>query len=328
MPGACSSGATAMKRHHLFIMLGCLLVVLLLALSLGQQPINLLQVDELQLKILLELRLPRVVVALLMGAALGVAGAILQGVFRNPLADPYVLGTSSGAALAAAFGLLATQGAAVWLVPSLALIGALTTSAVVVALGRDAWGVRAERLLLAGVGIGFFLSAILMLVMSLAQADGVKRALLWMAGDLAGADWTLVPAAALLMLAGFVLALSRSRALNALSLGDELAFGLGFEPGRERMLLVLAAALLTAAAVALGGIVGFVGLMVPHGVRVLVGADARRVLPLSAVGGGMLLCLADTVGRSVLPPVEIPAGVVTALIGAPWFLVMLRRGIR
>jgi len=317
-----------MKRHPLFIMLGCLLAVLLLALSLGQQPINLLQVDELQLKILLELRLPRVVVALLMGAALGVAGAILQGVFRNPLADPYVLGTSSGAALAAAFGLLATQGAAVWLVPSLALIGALTTSAVVVALGRDAWGVRAERLLLAGVGIGFFLSAILMLVMSLAQADGVKRALLWMAGDLAGADWSLVPAAAVLMLTGFVLALSRRRALNALSLGDELAFGLGFEPGCERMLLVLAAALLTAAAVALGGIVGFVGLMVPHGVRVLVGADARQVLPLSAVGGGMLLCLADTVGRSVLPPVEIPAGVVTALIGAPWFLVMLRRGIR
>lgn len=317
-----------MKRHPLLIMLGCLLVVLLLALSLGQQPINLLQVDELQQKILLELRLPRIVVALLMGSALGVAGAILQGVFRNPLADPYVLGTSSGAALAAAFGLLATQGTVVWLVPCLALIGALTTSAVVVFLGRDAWGVRAERLLLAGVGIGFFLSAVLMLVMSLAQADGVKRALLWMAGDLAGADWTLVPAAAVLMLLGFVLGLSRRRGLNALALGDEVAFGLGLEPGRERMLLVLAAALLTAAAVALGGIVGFVGLMVPHGVRVLVGADARRVLPLSAVGGGMLLCLADTVGRSLLPPVEIPAGVVTALIGAPWFLVMLRRGIR
>lgn len=317
-----------MKRHPLLIMLGCLLVVLLLALSLGQQPINLLQVDELQQKILLELRLPRIVVALLMGSALGVAGAILQGVFRNPLADPYVLGTSSGAALAAAFGLLATQGTVVWLVPCLALIGALTTSAVVVFLGRDAWGVRAERLLLAGVGIGFFLSAILMLVMSLAQADGVKRALLWMAGDLAGADWTLVPAAAVLMLLGFVLGLSRRRGLNALALGDEVAFGLGLEPGRERMLLVLAAALLTAAAVALGGIVGFVGLMVPHGVRMLVGADARRVLPLSAVGGGMLLCLADTVGRSLLPPVEIPAGVVTALIGAPWFLVMLRRGIR
>ena len=314
-----------MKRHPLFIMLGCLVVVLLLSLSLGQQTINPFQLDPLQLKIVLELRLPRIVVALLMGGSLGVAGAILQGVFRNPLADPYVLGTSSGAALAAAFGLLATQGTGVWLVPALALAGALVTSAVVVSLGRDAWGVRAERLLLAGVGIGFFLSAILMLVMSLAQADGVKRALLWMAGDLAGADWSVVPVASLLMLFGFLLALARRRGLNALALGDEVAFGLGLEPGRERTLLVLAASLLTAASVALGGIVGFVGLMVPHAVRALVGADARRVLPLSALGGGMLLCLADTVGRSVLPPVEIPAGVVTALIGAPWFLIMLRR---
>jgi iron complex transport system permease protein len=314
-----------MKRHPLFIMLGCLVLVLLLSLSLGQQTINPFNLDPLQLKIVLDLRLPRIVVALLMGGSLGVAGAILQGVFRNPLADPYVLGTSSGAALAAAFGLLATQGTGIWLVPGLALVGALVTSAVVVSLGRDAWGVRAERLLLAGVGIGFFLSAILMLVMSLAQADGVKRALLWMAGDLAGADWSVVPMASLLMLFGFVLALARRRGLNALALGDEVAFGLGLEPGRERTLLVLAASLLTAASVALGGIVGFVGLMVPHAVRVLVGADARRVLPLSAIGGGMLLCLADTVGRSVLPPVEIPAGVVTALIGAPWFLIMLRR---
>lgn len=314
-----------MKRHPVILMLASLTVVILLSLFLGQQTINPFNLDQVQLKIILDLRLPRIVVALLMGASLGVAGAILQGIFRNPLADPYVLGTSSGAALAAAFGLLATHGAAAWLVPALALAGALVTSAVVVALGRDAWGVRAERLLLAGVGIGFFLSAILMLVMSLAQADGVKRALLWMAGDLAGADWSVVPVASLLMLVGFFLALTRRRGLNALALGDEVAFGLGLEPGRERALLVLAASLLTAASVALGGIVGFVGLMVPHAVRALVGADARRVLPLSALGGGMLLCLADTVGRSVLPPVEIPAGVVTALIGAPWFLIMLRR---
>ena len=314
-----------MKRHPLILMLAALVMVVLISLTLGQQTINPFHLDPLQLKIVLDLRLPRIVVALLMGASLGVAGTILQGVFRNPLADPYVLGTSSGAALAAAFGLLATQGTTVWLVPALALAGALATSAVVVSLGRDAWGVRAERLLLAGVGIGFFLSAILMLVMSLAQADGVKRALLWMAGDLAGADWSVVPVASILMLIGFSLAIGRRRGLNALALGDEVAFGLGLEPGRERALLVLAASLLTAAAVALGGIVGFVGLMVPHAVRALVGADARRVLPLSALGGGMLLCLADTVGRSALPPVEIPAGVVTALIGAPWFLIMLRR---
>jgi iron complex transport system permease protein len=314
-----------MKRHPLFIMLGCMVFVLFLSLSMGQEAINLFSLDPLQMKILFELRLPRVVVALLMGASLGLAGAVLQGVFRNPLADPYILGTSSGAALAAAFGLLASQGSAFWLVPTLAFAGAVLTSGVVVALGRDAWGVRSERLLLAGVGIGFFLSAILMLVMSLAQADGVKRALLWMAGDLAGADWSLVPLAAILMVIGFLLAICRRRGLNALALGDEVAFGLGLEPARERIILVLAASLLTASSVALGGIVGFVGLMVPHGVRALVGADARRVLPLSAVGGGMLLCLADTVGRSILPPIEIPAGVVTALIGAPCFLFMLRR---
>jgi len=314
-----------MKNQPVILMLIAMTAVMLISLALGQQIVNPFSLDPLQLKIVLELRLPRIVVALLMGASLGIAGAILQGVFRNPLADPYVLGTSSGAALAAAFGLLATAGTTVWLVPCLALAGALLTSAVVVYLGRDAWGVRAERLLLAGVGIGFFLSAILMLVMSLAQADGVKRALLWMAGDLAGADWSLVPVAGLLMVIGFVLAMSRQRGLNALALGDEVAFGLGLEPGRERILLVLAASLLTAASVALGGIVGFAGLMVPHAIRALVGADARRVLPLSALGGGPLLCLADTAGRTVLPPVEIPAGVVTALIGAPWFLIMLRR---
>jgi len=302
-----------------------LVVVLLVSLSVGPRLINPFNPDRLQLNILLELRLPRVIVALLMGAGLGASGAVLQGVFRNPLADPYVLGTSSGAALAAAFGLLVFRGATALTVPCLAFGGAFLTIIVVGLLGRDGWGVARERLLLAVVGVSFFLSAILMLMMSLASADGVKRALFWMAGDLASSDWTLVPAASVLMLTGFGLALSRARGLNALALGDETAFGLGLEPGRERTLLVLSASLLTAASVALGGIVGFVGLIVPHGVRSLAGADAGRVVPLSALGGGMLLCLADALGRSVLPPLEIPAGVVTALIGAPWFLVMLRR---
>lgn len=303
-----------------------LVVVLLVSLAAGPRLINPFNPDRLQLNILLELRLPRVIVALLMGGGLGASGAVLQGVFRNPLADPYILGTSSGAALAAAFGMLVFRGGTAITVPCLALGGALVTSIVVGFLGRAGWGVARERLLLAGIGVSFFLSAILMLMMSLASADGVKRALFWMAGDLAGADWTLVPAATVLMVIGFGLALGRARGLNALALGDETAFGLGLEPGRERILLVLSASLLTAASVALGGIVGFVGLIVPHGVRSLFGADARRVVPLSALGGGMLLCLADALGRSVLPPLEIPAGVVTALIGAPCFLVMLRRG--
>ncbi len=314
-----------MRKYSFVYMPLALVVVLLVSLSVGPRLINPFNPDRLQLNILLELRLPRVIVALLMGAGLGASGAVLQGVFRNPLADPYVLGTSSGAALAAAFGLLVFRGATALTVPCLAFGGAFLTIIVVGLLGRDGWGVARERLLLAGVGVSFFLSAILMLMMSLASADGVKRALFWMAGDLASSDWTLVPAASVLMLTGFGLALSRARGLNALALGDETAFGLGLEPGRERTLLVLSASLLTAASVALGGIVGFVGLIVPHGVRSLAGADAGRVVPLSALGGGMLLCLADALGRSVLPPLEIPAGVVTALIGAPWFLVMLRR---
>jgi iron complex transport system permease protein len=314
-----------MRGYSLILMVSALAAVFLFSLAVGPRLINPFDPDPLQLNILLQLRLPRVVVALLMGAGLGAAGAVLQGVFRNPLADPYVLGTSSGAALAASFGLLAMRGGTAWTVPCLALCGAFLTSVVVAVLGRDGWGVARERLLLAGVGVSFFLSAILMLMMSLASADGIKRALFWMAGDLGGADWTLVPAASALMLTGFALALGRVRGLNALALGDETAFGLGLEPGRERILLVLSASLLTAASVALGGIVGFVGLIVPHGIRSLVGADARRVVPFSALGGGILLCLADTVGRSVLPPLEIPAGVVTALIGAPCFLVMLRR---
>ncbi len=313
-----------MKRRPLITMSAALVLAVLFSLSVGPRMINPFSADPLQWRILMDLRLPRTVVALFMGAALGASGTVLQGVFRNPLADPYVLGTSSGAALAAAFGLLATGGGSCWLVPSLALAGALLASAVVGLLGRNGWGAARERLLLSGIGVSFFLSAVLMLLMSLASADGVKRAILWMSGDLASADWTLVPAAALLMLAGFILAFRRSRALNALALGDEAAFGLGLEPSRERGLLVLAASLLTAASVALGGIVGFVGLIVPHGVRFLAGSDAGRVLPLSALGGGIILCLADTVGRSVLPPLEIPAGVVTALIGAPWFLALLR----
>ena len=313
-----------MKKYPLITMTAAFVLVALLSLSAGHRMINPFSADPLQWRILVDLRLPRVVVALLMGAALGASGAVLQGVFRNPLADPYVLGTSSGAALAAVCGLLTSAGVSSWLVPSLALCGALLTSAVVGLLGRNGWGVARERLLLSGIGVSFFLSTVLMLLMSLASADGVKRALLWMSGDLAGADWTMVPAASVLMTAGFAIAMTRSQGLNALALGDETAFGLGLDPGRERGLLVLAASLLTAASVAMGGIVGFVGLIVPHGVRFLAGADARRVLPLSALGGGMLLCLADTMGRSALSPLEIQAGVVTALIGAPWFLILLR----
>lgn len=321
-----SIGKVAYMNKTAYILFPFLLVlVIIVSLSVGQYHVNLFTQDAVDTSIIMELRLPRVLIAVCMGACLGVSGAILQGVFKNPLADPYILGTSSGAALAATFSFLTGSVLSVWSTPMLALLGALLTTAVVLSLGRDAYGLRTERLLLAGVGLGFFLSAFLLLVMSLAKSDGLKRALLWMSGDLGSADWTILPFALVLMTGGITIGLIRYRGLNALALGDEVAHGLGLHPAKERTWLVIAASLLTAASVALGGIVGFIGLMVPHVVRSMTGADARKVIPLSAIGGAILLCIADTLGRSILPPMEIPAGIVTALIGAPWFLIVLRR---
>lgn len=298
--------------------------VTLLSITAGPRFINPLAMDAEARQVLLALRLPRAVVAFLMGGALGASGAILQGIFRNPLADPYVLGISSGASLAAAIGL--TAAAPVPLpVPLLAFGGAIATCTAVGALGRGPEGVRPDRLLLGGIGIGFFLSAVLMLLMTVSSDDGLKRAILWMSGDLSSSDWELIPAGTVLIVAGLALAILRGKGLNALALGDEIAHGLGFSPGRERLLLFIASSLMTAAAVSLGGTVGFIGLIVPHGIHRHIGADARIALPASALAGGTLLCLADSVGRTAAAPLEIPAGVIAALIGAPWFMVLLRK---
>lgn len=291
----------------------------------GPRFLNPMTMDPATRGILLAIRLPRITIALLMGGALGASGAILQGIFRNPLADPYVLGISSGASLAASLALALDVAYTSLSVPTLAFLGALGTGALVGILGHGRRGVLPERLLLAGVGIGFFLSAILMLVMTVARDDGLKRALLWMSGDLSMTDWENVPYGAAFVFIGSILAVMRSRSLNALTLGDEIAHSLGFNPARERLLLFIAASLMTAASVALGGAVGFIGLIVPHLVRRYVGTDALPVLVFSVVAGGALLCLADTAGRIAAAPMELPAGVVAALIGAPYFLYQLVR---
>ena len=299
------------------------LTIIVLSLASGPRFLNPFTLDRETCRTLLELRLPRTAVALLMGGALGASGAILQGIFRNPLADPYILGISSGASLAASFGLMFGISLFTLSVPVLAFVGAIATGALVVVLGHGWKGLQPERLLLAGVGVGFFLSALLMLVMTLSVDDGLKRAVLWMSGDLSMVDWDLVPTGLLFILTGLVLALSRGRGLNALTLGDDIAHSLGFNPTRERFFLFVAASLMTAAAVSLGGVVGFIGLVVPHVVRRHVGSDAAVVLPLSVVAGGTLLCLADAIGRTVAAPLELPAGVIAALIGSPYFIFLL-----
>ncbi len=301
-------------------------VVAGLAVFAGPRLIDPFGMSGLDREILLAIRLPRVVVALLMGMALGASGAVLQGVLRNPLADPYILGISSGASLAAALGLLGgvyLLGAAS--VPLFAFFGAALVSVLVGVFGWKRGGIWPERLLLAGIGLNFLFSAVLMLLLSLSSDEGLRRAVLWMFGDLSLADWSLIPSAAVFVAVGLAIALWRSRALNALVLGDELAFSLGFAPQRERLTLFAAMALMTAASVALGGTVGFIGLLMPHIVRFLLGADSRVLVPASAAAGGAFLCLADLIGRSLLPPLELPSGTVTAVIGAPYFLYLLRR---
>jgi iron complex transport system permease protein len=276
--------------------------------------------------ILLSIRLPRVVVAALMGMALGASGAVLQGMLRNPLADPYILGLSSGATLAAAGAIMA--GLAVFgpfTVPVFAFTGAMATGAVVGAFGYRRGGIQPERLLLAGIGIGFMFSAMLMLMMSVSSSEGLKRAVLWIFGDLALADWALIPYGLALILAGLVLALWRAKALNALMLGDDLSHSLGFSPRKEALYLFTAVALMTSASVSLGGMVGFIGLLMPHIMRALVGPDSRVLVPASALGGAGLLMVSDLIGRTALSPSELPAGIVTALLGAPYFLYLLRR---
>jgi iron complex transport system permease protein len=301
-------------------------MIVILALFAGPRVINPFGMNDTEREILFSIRLPRVVVAMLMGMALGASGAVLQGVLRNPLADPYILGISSGASLAAALGLL--SGFYFFgkvSVPLTAFIGAALVSLLVGVFGWKRGGLWPERLLLAGIGLNFLFSAVLMLLMSVSSDEGLRRAVLWMFGDLSMADWTLIPSASVFVIIGFGISLWRSKALNALILGDEFAHSLGFAVQRERLLMFAAMALMTSASVSLGGTIGFIGLLMPHIVRFLLGADSRVLIPASADAGGAFLCLADLIGRSIMPPLELPSGTVTAIIGAPYFLYLLRR---
>jgi iron complex transport system permease protein len=277
-------------------------------------------------EILVNIRLPRVLVALLMGMALGASGALLQGILRNPLADPYILGISSGASLTAALGII---GGFFFLgsftVPALAFVGAVITGGIVGIMGWKRGGLWPERLLLAGVGLSFLFSALLMLMMSVSTDEGLRRAMLWIFGDLSMSEWSRIPYGLAFVMAGMLLSATRAKALNALILGDEFAHSLGFAPQRERLIIFISVGLMTAASVSLGGMIGFIGLLIPHIMRFFLGADSRLLIPASALGGGALLCIADLVSRSLLPPMELPAGVITAIIGAPYFLYLLRR---
>jgi len=278
-----------------------------------------------------ELRLPRALQASLVGAMLAASGATFQALLRNPLADPYVLGVSSGAAMGAVAALaLGGPWAQPWTLPWAAFAGAVAALLLVLALAsRAPSGWDARTVVLAGVGVSAFGGAVVLLLLSFVRdVETFRAAVLWTMGSLAAASWTSVAVLAAYAVPGLALLWAGGRALNALSLGEDTAAYLGVRVVAVQRTLAAVAALLAAAAVALSGVIGFVGLIVPHAARMLWGSEHRRLLPVAALLGATFLLLADLVARLAAAPGELPIGVVTALLGVPCFLWLVQRRAR
>ena len=280
------------------------------------------------LAVVFHLRVARIVLAGLVGMGLSLAGVGFQGILLNPLAEPFTLGVAAGAALGASLALSLGLGGALWgslgLVPLLALLGAALALALVLALGTMAGGFQHGTLILAGVIVSAFLSSLISLVKFL-YADSLSSIVFWIMGSLSARGWTHVFFALPYILVGGLILLVYARELNLLTLGDAPAQQLGLAVNRVRLILLVAASLITAGAVAVSGIIGFVGLIVPHLARLLVGPDHRRVLPAAALIGAVLLIAADTLARVILPyGQELPVGIITALLGGPFFCYLLK----
>ncbi len=273
-----------------------------------------------------DVRIPRVLLAGLVGAALACAGTAMQAVFRNPLADPFIIGVSSGAALgAAAAGLIGfTAAVSVFLPPLFAFVTAIATVFVVYALGTVRGKVHAETLLLSGVAVAAFLGAIVSFLIYFVR-EQFHQLIFWLLGSLTLASWSMVVVVFFAAVVGSLIIFLHGRDLNALLLGDETAHNLGVNPEGLRKLMLGVAALVTATAVAFTGIIGFVGLIVPHMMRLLFGPDHRMLVPASTLFGATFLILSDSVARTVVAPTELPVGVITALCGGPFFIYLLRR---
>jgi iron complex transport system permease protein len=276
--------------------------------------------------ILWQLRLPRVVLGGLVGAMLALAGAAYQGVFRNPLADPYLLGAAAGAGLGATLAIAYGADSSTWpvgLLPLAAFAGAVGGVAAAYALGRSGGARTATSLILAGVAVAAFLTAIQTYVQQ-RESETLREVYGWILGRLTTTGWSEVALVVPYALASTLVILAHRRLLDVLAVGDDEAASLGAPAGRVRLVVVAAATLATAAAVAVSGLIGFVGIIVPHTVRLVAGSGHRLLLPLSLVGGASFLILADLAARTVTAPAELPIGVVTAFVGAPFFALVLR----
>ncbi|OGB89736.1 hypothetical protein A2625_06420 [candidate division WOR-1 bacterium RIFCSPHIGHO2_01_FULL_53_15] len=306
------------------ILFAVVLAVMFVSLFLGSVMIS--PAELFKSEILWQIRLPRVSLAALLGLMLAISGVILQGILRNPLADPYVLGISAGGAIGAAVALAA--GAQVVIlgmssVPVMAFVTSLAAVFIVYKLAQVAGKTSPETLILAGVALSAFCAAILSLIIIL--TGNLQSIYFWLLGSLSSATWSNVLTVIPYAVFGSAVAYFFSKELNALLLGEEMAQTLGVDVERIRLFLIGTASLMTAAAVSVSGLIGFVGLIIPHFIRLLVGPNHRYLIPISALSGMLLMVAADTIARTVLSPTEIPIGIIMSLVGAPFFLYLLRR---
>ena len=334
------------RRLLILLALGAfLLFCLLIAVSLGAVPISPLDIIKMTLNktglfhftatwqssdetILFLIRLPRVIAGSLVGAALASAGVLFQGMLRNPMADPYIIGTSAGAAFGATIAMMLPVSVAFLsfgLVPIAAFFGALGAVLLVYNLARVGGKTPIVSMLLAGFAVSAMLAAIVFLMVTLSSRTGLlQNVYSFLMGSISVSGWNQIIIVAPLIIGAIVAARFLAFRLNALSLGEEGAAYLGIDVERDKIIVLALGSLLTAAAVSISGLIGFVGLVVPHAVRLVLGPDHRLLLPAAALSGAAFIVLADLFARTVLAPSEIPIGIITAIIGAPFFIYLLR----
>lgn len=317
--------------------LAALAVIMGLCTLIGTQKVSLKRVlagpgsspgENIDYEILICIRLPRVLLAALVGAALACSGVVLQAILRNPLADPYILGISSGAGLGV---MTAAISGISWSflggspIGFFAFAGAMVTVWLVWYIGHLTGKSQVTSLLLAGVVVNAFFSAIIMFLTSIAKSEQVVSTIFWLMGNITGKNLSVLFVSAGCILTGIIVLFTISHRLNVLALGQAEAKGLGVDVARTRIIAFAFAALITAISVSLSGLIGFVGLIIPHGVRLAFGPDHRQLLPLSAIIGAAFLIIADTIARIIVAPAQLPVGVITAIAGGPFFLILLAR---
>ncbi|WP_236777844.1 FecCD family ABC transporter permease [Anoxybacter fermentans] len=327
------------KRFYIWMIILIISVIILgmIAAAIGPAGISLKELwkiiigsnemNRVYKTILFKIRIPRIILSYLVGAALATAGVIMQGLIQNPMADPYIVGTSAGAGLGATIAIvfnLNFKFMGLSTVPLFAFVGAVLAVFLVYQLARQGSKVPVVHFLLAGMAVGFLLGALTSLVMVLGIKDHYKI-VYWLMGSLAKASWKEVYIILPYLVTGLFVTLYIARDLNLILLGEETAHNMGVNVEQLKRIVLITAALLTASAVSVSGVIGFVGLIIPHIVRMITGPDHRRLIPAASIFGGGFLMLSDTIARTVAAPTEIPVGVITALFGGPFFLYQLRK---